>query len=292
MSDKVRFEARFYETYYFANVVRNVLSDQFAYLRHLDDFYGDDRIAAYSQPFPKFSAFHSFIQFVIEDLILDTKEINLKARQERTERFGHIPNALDPHPAELPINRALTYYDIPHTSFQQWLQEQGVAFSEADEDDVSEYYEELRLESATERLIEQAVDEVFYVLFGNRRVLLLFNDMMGRVITDLSISEVPDDYKSFFAKDGVLSRTHVPKWAKNAVFFRDRGECVACHCDLSGLINLIADENYDHIVPLAHGGLNDVSNLQLFCKACNLRKRAGAAVTSDVYQAWYKTNGS
>jgi hypothetical protein len=41
------FEARFYETYYFALVVRNILHDQLAYIRHLDEFYGDGKHLAF-----------------------------------------------------------------------------------------------------------------------------------------------------------------------------------------------------------------------------------------------------
>jgi 5-methylcytosine-specific restriction endonuclease McrA len=47
-------------------------------------------------------------------------------------------------------------------------------------------------------------------------------------------------------------------------------------------------EEFDHIVPLADGGLNDVTNMQLLCRECNRRKRDGEAVTSDFYEAWYE----
>lgn len=46
-------ELTYYETYYFANVVKNVLEDQFAYLRLLDEFYGDRRYLSYTSPFPR-----------------------------------------------------------------------------------------------------------------------------------------------------------------------------------------------------------------------------------------------
>lgn len=287
MPEKGRFEARFYETYYFANVIRNVLSDRFAYLRHLDAFYGDNRIQSYSRPFRRFSAFHSFIEFIIEDLVFDIAEVGLPQRQATVERFARSSINLEPHPSELPVNRALTYYDIPHTSFADWLNEGRKDFLNADEDDVSEYYHELGLEGATGKLISRAVDEVFYVLFGNRGVLLLFNDMMSSVLSDVSLSEVDEEYRTFFARDGVLKRCRIPEWAKKAVFYRDRGECIACHRDLTGLINIMSEEHYDHIMPLAAGGLNDVSNLQLLCSNCNLRKSDGEAVTSDFYQTWY-----
>jgi 5-methylcytosine-specific restriction endonuclease McrA len=79
-----------------------------------------------------------------------------------------------------------------------------------------------------------------------------------------------------------------PSWAQRAVFFRDRGRCVLCDKDLSGLTNLANSENYDHIVPLGRHGLNDVSNLQLLCAECNqIEKKDGHGRTSSEYQTWY-----
>lgn len=39
--DSNKFEMRYYATYYYANIIENVLSDQFSYLRKLNEFYGD-----------------------------------------------------------------------------------------------------------------------------------------------------------------------------------------------------------------------------------------------------------
>lgn len=52
-------ELVFYETYYFANIVKTLLEDQFAYLRTLHEFYGDGQHLNYIRPFPRFSAFHA-----------------------------------------------------------------------------------------------------------------------------------------------------------------------------------------------------------------------------------------
>jgi 5-methylcytosine-specific restriction endonuclease McrA len=57
--------------------------------------------------------------------------------------------------------------------------------------------------------------------------------------------------------------------------------------DLSGLVNIENSENYDHIVPLASYGLNDVTNIQLLCSKCNKKKSGGTAITSYKYQTWY-----
>src|SRR3546814_4242597 len=78
------------------------------------------------------------------------------------------------------------------------------------------------------------------------------------------------------------------KWGQRAVFCRDRGRCVLCENDLTGLMSIDNVENYDHIVPISGWGINDITNLQLLCVSCNQRyKRDGAPVTSRRYQSWY-----
>jgi len=58
--------------------------------------------------------------------------------------------------------------------------------------------------------------------------------------------------------------------------------------DLSGLLDVAEDKEvqYDHIVPLENGGLNDISNLQLLCADCNLRKGT-TAMTGTNYKYLY-----
>jgi hypothetical protein len=279
----------FYETYFFANAVKNILEDQFSYLRHLDEFYGDNRYLANAVPFPKFSAFHSFIYFIIDDLLNDdVTNIDLEKRQEDVKRFKTIPSALDLHPSKLPVNLAFDRFGIAHESFDTWLEIRNRTFLEASNDDVSDYYDDLRLEGPLEELLERATSEVFFVLFQNRRVLMLFNDMMSRQMNEaVEIELIDPEYARFFVRPGVLRRVSIPSWARRAVYFRDRGLCVLCHKDLSGVLAVGGEENYDHIVPLAAGGLNDVTNIQLLCKECNAKKLAGEPITSSHYQRWY-----
>jgi hypothetical protein len=268
------FEGRFYETYYFSNVVRNVLHDQFSYLRNLDEFYGDDRYLAYVSPFSKWSAFHSFIAFLIDNLLHEEMDkIDLDNRRADLVRFAGIPSAIrDLKPTSLPINDALAYYRIEHTPFATWLSERSTDFNEADADDVYDYYQDLRLEGPLDSLVERATEEVFFVLFQNRGLLLIFNDMMARQVADANNDAIPEDLGSHFASPGMLRRARVPAWTKRAVYFRDRGFCALCRRDVSGSTNVSNLANYDHVVPLAQGGLNDVTNIQLLCEDCNLRK--------------------
>ncbi|CUS03332.2 HNH endonuclease [Candidatus Promineifilum breve] len=290
--ERATFEGHFYETYYFANIVRNVLHDQISYLRLLDNFYGADPDFEFAQPFPKYSAFHKFIEFLVTEIINDEVfEIELDVRQDTFERYSHMPIAMnDLRPTSLPIEKALIYYNIEHTSFVDWLKNLNKEFLDADDNDVSDYYDELTLEGPFETLVESAVREVFFILFQNRGLMLLFNEMMAGLIFGLGADTLEGECDSFFAKPGVLKRAHIPRWVQRAVYFRDRGLCVICQRDLSGIINISSIEHYDHIVPLAQGGLNDVSNIQLLCQDCNLKKRNNNAQTSSLYEAWYPMN--
>lgn len=281
-------ELTFYETYYFANIIKNVLEDRFAYLRNLDDFYGDARFLDLVPPFQKFSAFHQFIAFVIDNVVSeDVENIDLAALQAR-HQLPHFSQFVDLDPRLLPVNVALDRFGIPHTVFADWLSERGKAFSDATDHDVSEYYEDLRLEGPFDDLLECATHEVFFVLFQNRKALLLFNDLIAAQMRDATDDDIASSKNSsLFLRPGVLKRVAFPVWVQRAVFFRDRGLCVLCHRDLSGVLNIWSEENFDHIVPLASGGLNDVSNIQLLCRPCNSLKRAGDPETSNRYEAWY-----
>jgi len=51
------------------------------------------------------------------------------------------------------------------------------------------------------------------------------------------------------------------------VFERDRYQCQSC-----GKNHLETSLTIDHIIPLARGGQNDISNLQTLCRTCNQQK--------------------
>jgi 5-methylcytosine-specific restriction endonuclease McrA len=84
------------------------------------------------------------------------------------------------------------------------------------------------------------------------------------------------------AARSVLSRANPPDWAKRAVFFRDRGYYCRCERNLDNSRSPITHAQYDHIVPLAAGGMNDVSNLQLMCDAYNGKKQDKSMEASEV----------
>jgi hypothetical protein len=72
------------------------------------------------------------------------------------------------------------------------------------------------------------------------------------------------------AKQWVKRQNGWPTWAIQAVVSGDRGLCAQCGVSITA--ELRAPKHIDHIVALANGGTNDLSNMQLLCDACNLDK--------------------
>jgi 5-methylcytosine-specific restriction endonuclease McrA len=60
-------------------------------------------------------------------------------------------------------------------------------------------------------------------------------------------------------------RIPMPPEVRTFVFERDRNTCKSCGSQ--------AQLEVDHIIPLAKGGTNDLSNLQTLCRTCNQRKK-------------------
>lgn len=132
-----------------------------------------------------------------------------------------------------------------------------------------------------DKLFTRMADEVFYILFSNRQFLLSFNDTI--INTVLSV-EFPKDK---LTRKGTIKRARIPKWVNEAVFYRDKGKCVFCLKDLTGLISTLTKSNYDHIVPLDLYGTNDPCNIQLTCETCNKKKNSKEGITSNLYTPWW-----
>lgn len=65
-------------------------------------------------------------------------------------------------------------------------------------------------------------------------------------------------------EDGRPKRVGMPAELRHAVFERDGGRCVECGGSF--------DIQYDHILPVAHGGATTLENLQRLCAECNRSK--------------------
>jgi hypothetical protein len=165
------------------------------------------------------------------------------------------------------IETASARYTESGFCFAQWLKHHWAGDEPLDDifcqyrDDSSGYFETL----------SRISDEMFYVLFGNRDFLFRFNSFLSQT-----------------RKCFQHLRTAIPLWVQKAVFFRDHGKCIFCGKDLTGIIAQVDIKglHYDHIVPLKQGGMNDVSNIQLTCSSCNLKKHT-TSTTSKIYRRWY-----
>jgi 5-methylcytosine-specific restriction endonuclease McrA len=62
-------------------------------------------------------------------------------------------------------------------------------------------------------------------------------------------------------------RIPIPSAVRKYVYQRDKYQCQSC-----GQTDLETNLTIDHIIPLARGGQNDISNLQTLCCKCNQRK--------------------
>lgn len=264
----------YYETYYYANVIDGVLKDTFSYLRTLHDWHEDRAAQLFVTPFPKWSLLHDFSEFTIRLLAyeqIDDVAIDAVAVKGR----------------ELWIDQVLRHHGFKVPGLKIWLQDMNISLEELTEDHANEYYGDLLESGELADLFEHLSNEAFFVLFANRSLLANLNQYASLAFSDVTIEAVDEQHQRYLASDGILKRASLPVWARRAVYYRDRGRCVACNCDLTNLISLQNDEHFDHIIPLHHNGLNDVTNIQLLCASCNLKKGHNLAGTWNRYERWY-----
>ncbi|MGE1001455.1 HNH endonuclease [Ralstonia pseudosolanacearum] len=281
--------ARFYETYNICDVVSGLLKNTLDYAGLLEGFHCDEQWAGWLAPYEKQSVLHLFISFVVQGVHSEqADDFGIDKQKKIYANLKETPPAIaDLQPHKLPIEHAFEHHGIDHQTFREFLKDKGKTLKGANADDIYEYMNEVWISAAYENLMKQTVNEVFHVLFQNRELMMRFNCYISGILENARCGQVDLD-RSLLAPNGTLARVRPPKWAQRAVFFRDRGRCVLCDRDLTGLMSIDNVENYDHIVPLSRWGINDISNLQLLCAPCNQRdKRDGAPVTSGRYQTWY-----
>jgi hypothetical protein len=140
-------------------------------------------------------------------------------------------------------------------------------------------------EAAFEEMWEKITEGVFFLLFANRRFLVIFNQSVATYLASGDVV-VPAE---FLTPRGRLRRQpYIPTWVKKAVYCRDHGRCVLCGRDLTNLLSIDRHTHYDHIVPLNLWGINDPCNLQLLCGQCNLEKLGSAVQSRYAYPPWWE----
>jgi hypothetical protein len=280
----------FYDTYSIATAVQNMLARRFEFITLLHEFFADDAVLGLVTPYRKQSALHVFITWVIDGILYEeTTGLDVEDRQRTLQTYADLPEALDDmRPTCLPLEDAMQHYGMDGHSFTEWLNDLGKSFADADADDLCEWFLELRMSGWVEELATRMAREVFFVVFQNRSLMLSFNDLVAGYVARVVKEEVGEqDVEVLFAANGKLARVAPPRWVQRAVFHRERGHCALCHKDVSGTLSIGELLHYDHVVPLASGGLNDVTNIQLLCEDCNMKKAAGRADTSTRYEPWY-----
>lgn len=74
-----------------------------------------------------------------------------------------------------------------------------------------------------------------------------------------------------------VGRQPIPRKLRHIVFQRDGYRCREC-----GATNKQTRLHVDHIVPVAKGGTNDLSNLQTLCEECNRAKYTDVWIGGDI----------
>lgn len=146
------------------------------------------------------------------------------------------------------------------------------------------YIDTLRDNYVTE-LVEAISKEAMESLFQDRRLMKAFNQKVAEYLNELD----RDEYSSLFTRRGYVRRfsSRWPSWLQDALTYRENGRCAICGKDLTRLIGNDAKLNIDHIVPLALGGTNDSTNLQLICSECNLDKLDHTVITSNRRKTYF-----
>ena len=260
----------FFGTYYFSDIISGILEDPLEFMLTLSEPLGEIAVVARDASFPKRTALHQFAAVIIEGQFWESDVDHFETTP--SERIGFERRFV---PGEFPrstlwIETALRRYNLEFEPFDGWDDQPGGHSS----DILYEWYQELRLTEAYDRLIATMSDEVFAILFANRRVLFALNDLIADKVTAA----------------GPVARSRPPAWAKRAVFFRDRGKCTTCFRDLSGTLSTEGLSHFDHVVPLIASGVNDLTNLQLMCAPCNVAKAGKIGTSPFAYEPWFDAN--
>ena len=244
------YEARGFTPYYFAHTIFNIVKRPMSFLRNLEDILGDMATSKWCDSFPRYSNLHRFIEYIADDLLFEPD---------------------DEAPGETWVFAFLKHYGITAPAV------------DADDDDAMS---DLRLLPAFDDALLALIEEIFHILFHDVVFLRDFNGMVAGYIPPYG--EYQNGTDGRFTSKGMLKRMPIPAWVKEAVYHRDKGECRTCKKRIDQKLHLSDKEQYDHMIPLAVGGANDITNLQLLCEGCNRTKAASSTEVSSFYIKAYR----
>jgi hypothetical protein len=157
-----RFEHTYYNSYYYSNIIDNILSGDADLLGFINSFF-DNYDYYFIKPFEKVSAFHMFIHSTLFDFFMnDMNEYDEKTFNRYTKSRLNIPT--------LYAETVFKEYDIDY-SFSEFIGSKNDITYE----DIEQYHNELILTDYLELCIDKITEEVFYLLFNNRNLLTRFN---------------------------------------------------------------------------------------------------------------------
>lgn len=251
----ITIDMQYFNVYYFCHLANESMG-KFEYVTTNAEFI-ERQFEIEPKEFPKVSVLREYCSWLIDRVLYE--QANYLANSGEVAEFNPISW----------INQAILKYrgiDISKSNdfkidYEDYLET------------YNEYIEYLNRyeEGLFDGVIYDIAIEVEYILFQNRDFLLRFNNQQAVAF-----------------EDNPRKRVYIPEWVKRAALFRDKGRCVFCKRDLTGLYSLLEDneKHFDHIVSLNEGGINDVCNIQLSCQDCNLTK-SDSSKTSTLYQSAY-----
>lgn len=281
----IKFEMKYFNTYYFCSLIEDLVETSDLDFAPLLSEFDTSYLEIQPADFSKKSALHEFCYWVIERLCYekirytedeinenlcgDTDDINKILNDNNKIFFKQRGFAnQDRYKYSIIEMAIMNYCDGRIERLRDWL---IANWNNNKYDEITvEYIEYLDEKGLYFDIIWNIVNEVVYLLFQNRKFLLHFNEWLAEM----------HNYK--------IVRKAPPKWVQRAVFHREKGRCVICNRDLSGIIDIEEDfaVHLDHMVPIEEGGLNDFSNMQLMCQQCNLKKGM-KAYTNTIYRFWF-----
>ena len=182
-------------------------------------------------------------------------------------------------------------YKIKYLNKDSFLKKEGVTENSdgetVDGESTNDLYRKYLNEIYLDDLVPILKVELFTTLFSNRLLMYQLSQSLAEFISELKKSK----HSQLLESDGtVLRHSQWPKWLERALFFRENGRCALCSKDLSGTLNVVEEKDLqiDHMVALFDGGSNDITNLQILCSACNLKKiNDKRLTTSSHHQVYY-----
>lgn len=254
-------ELNLHNTYFFANIVENEIFAETSFWNFPDDVFQERALN-----FNKETLLHLYIETTIWNYF------NYEIRKCAGDNVQCI----------FFLKKIFEQYNIDSPLFVKIGEdEESTNFKILEQFNQTFHKKWIKHEPIFRNLFKKIAEDVFYIFFGNRKLLLLFNQI---VADQILCTVLPEEVTN---KKGLIKRKNIPHWVKKAVFSRDKGRCTFCTKDLTGIIAVDQKQHYDHIVPLNLGGVNDPTNIQLLCEKCNLKKSGDIIKTSNLYLKWW-----